>query len=88
MMDEGPQTPPRLSRDDDDGTVVERAFRSFGEGTLTHREQTVVSLVLRGHSTSSIAKVLGIGEGTVKSHRKAIHAKLGIASSRSSSACS
>jgi DNA-binding CsgD family transcriptional regulator len=52
--------------------VVEAAFRSFGEGKLTRREQTVVSLVLRGHSTSSIAKVLGIGEGTVKSHRKAI----------------
>jgi DNA-binding CsgD family transcriptional regulator len=78
--DEGPQTPPRLNRDEDEGTVVEEAFRSFGEGMLTRREQTVVSLVLRGHSTLSIAKVLGIGEGTVKSHRKAIHAKLGIAS--------
>ena len=78
--DEGPQTPPRLSLDGDDGTVVEAAFRSFGGGILTRREQTVVSLILRGHSTASIAKVLGIGEGTVKSHRKAIHAKLGIAS--------
>lgn len=78
--DVGPATPARLAADADDGTVVEAAFRSFGGGILTKREQTVVSLVLRGHSTASIAAVLGIGEGTVKSHRKAIHTKLGIAS--------
>ena len=78
--DMGPETPARLAEDADDGTVVEAAFRSFGGGILTKREQTVVSLVLRGHSTGSIAAVLGISEGTVKSHRKAIHLKLGIAS--------
>ena len=33
--DEGPQTPPRLRRDEDEGTVVEEAFRSFGEGMLS-----------------------------------------------------
>lgn len=68
------------SPDDDGQSTLERAFRSFGAGTLTLREQMVVSLMLRGHSTLSTASVLGISEGTVKNHRKAIYARLGISS--------
>ncbi|MCF4167155.1 LuxR C-terminal-related transcriptional regulator [Zavarzinia compransoris] len=63
-----------------DGALLERAFSSFRPGTLTAREQTIVSLVLRGHSSLSIARLLDIAEGTVKNHRKHIHAKLGISS--------
>ena len=38
----------------------------------------IVSLILRGHSSLSISHLLDIAEGTVKNHRKHIHAKLGI----------
>lgn len=60
--------------------LLERAFRTFRAGQLTAREQEVISLVLRGHSSLSIARNLEIAEGTVKIHRKNIHAKLGISS--------
>lgn len=59
---------------------VESAFRTFARDTLSPREQAIVSLVLRGHSSTSIGLVLGIAEGTVKNHRKHIHFKLGISS--------
>ncbi len=50
------------------------------DGLLTPREIEITSLILRGHSTMSIAERLGIVEGTVKIHRKNIYHKLGIAS--------
>ena len=59
---------------------VERAFATFVPSRLTRREQTIVSLVLRGHSSMSIGRILGIAEGTVKIHRKNIYAKLDISS--------
>jgi DNA-binding CsgD family transcriptional regulator len=62
------------------GAVMERAFESFGADKLSAREQMIVQMVLRGHSTVSIASTLGIADGTVKNHRKSIYAKLGIAS--------
>lgn len=62
------------------GSGLERAFEQFAEGCLSPREQHIVQLVLRGHSTHSIADQLGIAEGTVKNHRKSIYAKLGISS--------
>lgn len=65
---------------DSGGGTIERAFSSFLPSALTPREQTIVSLVLRGHSSLSIARNLSIAEGTVKIHRKHIHAKLGISS--------
>ncbi|SDH49204.1 helix-turn-helix transcriptional regulator [Roseospirillum parvum] len=52
----------------------------FGDGLLSEREQEVAGLILMGHSTLSISHRLAISEGTVKAHRKHIHAKLGIAS--------
>jgi len=55
-------------------------FESFARDRLSHRERAVVRLVLEGHSTPSIALTLGIAEGTVKNHRKNIHARLGISS--------
>ncbi|WP_149740467.1 LuxR C-terminal-related transcriptional regulator [Rhizobium sp. RU20A] len=50
------------------------------DGLLTPREIEITSLILRGHSTMSIAEQLGIVEGTVKIHRKNIYHKLGISS--------
>lgn len=59
---------------------LETAFRTFAADLLSPREQHIVSLILRGHSSGSIGLVLGISEGTVKNHRKHIHLKLGISS--------
>lgn len=72
---DAPRSPP--PRDDD---AIEEAFLTFGAPHLSTREQGIVRLVLRGHSSASIALVLGIAEGTVKNHRKHIHAKLGVSS--------
>ncbi len=44
--------------------------------SLTLREREIVTLVLRGHSTESIAMQLGISPGTVKIHRKNIYRKM------------
>jgi DNA-binding CsgD family transcriptional regulator len=73
----GPQPAPQPT---DEAEDMEAAFRSFGSDLLSSREQMIVSLVLRGHSSSSIGLVLKIAEGTVKNHRKHIHAKLGVSS--------
>ena len=54
-----------------------RAWEGLG---LTAREGQVVEHVLQGHSTESIARVLGIATGTVKVHRRNIHKTLGIRS--------
>lgn len=43
---------------------------------LTLREREIVTMVLRGHSTESIAMQLAISPGTVKIHRKNIYRKL------------
>lgn len=59
---------------------LDDTFRTFGRSLLSPREREVMGLVLRGHSSDSISKVLGIAAGTVKVHRKNIYAKLGIAS--------
>lgn len=58
--------------------AIEPVLVRFLPGLLSPRERSVVELVLRGHSSASIGVRLGISEGTVKNHRKHIHAKLGI----------
>jgi DNA-binding CsgD family transcriptional regulator len=63
-----------------DGDQLEVAFASFESRSLSPREQHIVSLILRGHSSKSIGSQLGIAEGTVKNHRKHIYAKLAISS--------
>ena len=59
---------------------IDDTFRNFGRSLLSPREREVAGLVLRGHSSESTAKTLGIAPGTVKVHRKNIYAKLGIVS--------
>lgn len=44
--------------------------------SLTQREREIVTMVLRGHSTESIAMQLAISPGTVKIHRKNIYRKM------------
>jgi DNA-binding CsgD family transcriptional regulator len=62
------------------GDMMQAAFERFGAGILSQREQFIVQMILRGHSTHSIAANLGIAEGTVKNHRKSIYSKLRIVS--------
>jgi len=61
-------------------SIVQAAFQTFGRSVLTPRECEVVGLVLRGHSSESISRQLGIAPGTVRIHRRNIYAKLGISS--------
>ena len=77
-----------LSSPDDDrsaagSTVHERltnCFENFGEGLLTDRERQITQLLLRGHSTKSVARELGIAPGTVMVHKRNLFAKLSITS--------
>ena len=47
---------------------------------LTEREREIVALMLKGHSSKSIARDLDIAVGTVKNHRKNVYRKLSITS--------
>lgn len=60
-------------------TTTDDAFQAFGGKLLSPRERQLAQLLLRGHSTVSVALQLGISPTTVKTHRKNLYAKLGIA---------
>ncbi len=45
---------------------------------LTAREIDTVELMLKGHSTKSVARVLNIDDGTVSNHKRNIYQKLNI----------
>lgn len=62
------------------GTVRAAAAASIGNPALTRRENEIVCLILKGHSTLSIAAVLNLSPNTVKVHRRQIYAKLRISS--------
>ena len=51
-----------------------------GFQTLSVREREIVSMILQGHSTESVALRLDISPGTVKVHRKNIYRKLKVSS--------
>jgi DNA-binding CsgD family transcriptional regulator len=55
-------------------------FESFGGPQLSLREHQIVSFILQGHSTESIARQLDLSPGTVKVHRRNVYRKLGISS--------
>jgi LuxR family maltose regulon positive regulatory protein len=52
--------------------------RDTERGSLSSREGEIVDLIARGQSNKEIAKTLGIGVETVKSHVKNIFMKLGV----------
>jgi DNA-binding CsgD family transcriptional regulator len=54
-------------------------LQSQNIGRLSPREREIGQLLLQGHSTVSITLRLGISATTVKTHRKNLYAKLGIA---------
>jgi DNA-binding CsgD family transcriptional regulator len=51
-------------------------IRSMPPGGLTNRETDTVELMLKGHSTKSLARELGIDDGTAANHKRNIYAKL------------
>lgn len=57
-----------------------RCFDRFGAGVLTEREREITQLLLRGHSTKSVARELEIAPGTVMVHKRNLFSKLGIGS--------
>ncbi len=59
---------------------IDSALDEMATGRLTRREIEITALILRGHSTSSIADLLAISGGTVKIHRRNIYQKLQISS--------
>lgn len=63
------------------GLHVEAAMRRFGSSCLSDREAEVARLILQGHSSKVIARLLGNSPETVKVFRKRIHTKLGLATS-------
>jgi DNA-binding NarL/FixJ family response regulator len=57
--------------------VADLLLDSLVQAVPTARELDVLQLIARGLSNKDIGRLLGIGEGTVKTHVKAILAKLG-----------
>jgi len=68
------------ARDRDMHQRLTECFENFGEKVLTQREREITQLLLRGHSSKSIARELGIAPGTVMVHKRNLFAKLGITS--------
>lgn len=62
------------------GLHIEAAHRHFGSSRLSEREAEIVRLILKGHSSKAIARMLGNSPETVKVHRKRVYTKLGLGS--------
>jgi DNA-binding NarL/FixJ family response regulator len=58
-------------------SVADRLLDTLTQASPTARELDVLQHVARGLSNKDIGRLLGIGEGTVKTHVKAILVKLG-----------
>jgi DNA-binding NarL/FixJ family response regulator len=63
-----------LARDKDD---CDPRTNYFG---LTHRELTVLQLIVRGDTNGAIARALGVSENTIKHHVTSIFGKTGVSS--------
>lgn len=64
---------PAIARQD-----IETAMARFGADELTDRERQIAILILKGHSSKSIADRIGVSPGTVKIHRRNFYRKLNI----------
>ncbi|MEM9845614.1 MAG: helix-turn-helix transcriptional regulator, partial [Pseudomonadota bacterium] len=73
-------TPERNTSAPQIGRHIERAVDAFGRSVLSTREAQTLQLILRGHSSKSIARILGNSPETVRAHRKRVYAKLGVTS--------
>ena len=61
-------------------TWLEASVHNFGRHELTEREHAVLQLMLRGHSSKSCARELGMAPATERVHRRNIYTKLNISS--------
>jgi DNA-binding CsgD family transcriptional regulator len=61
-----------------DQVTVDNPRRFGNQPRITPRELAVLRLVSLGMGTTGIAKLLGIGEETVRSHLKKVQVKLGV----------
>lgn len=69
----GAESPPPAA-----GFDLRDKVRGMQPGALTPREVDTVELMLKGHSTKSMARVLDIDAGTVANHKRHIYAKLDV----------
>ena len=65
---------------DDVHERLTECFENFGRALLTNRERQISQLLLRGHSSKSVARELKIAPGTVMVHKRNLFGKLGISS--------
>ncbi len=63
-----------------DAEHVRFTMEHFGAEVLTSREREIAALILKGHSSKSVARVIDVSPGTVKIHRKNIYRKLSVSS--------
>lgn len=68
----------RLVSADAAGANAVVALEEFAGGVLSARERQIMTMILQGHSTQSLAHHLDISPGTVKIHRKNVYRKLNI----------
>lgn len=67
-------------------SVPEPGRRQIFPPALSHRENTILALVARGHTNAQIAARLFLAESTVKSHLRSVFAKLGVSSRQEAAA--
>lgn len=70
---------PRRAQEGRKASPLDRLLEDFGKGQLSPREREVAQMILKGHSSESIARNLGISIATVKTHRQNLYARLGLA---------
>lgn len=56
---------------------IDPAAENGGDSSLTRRQRQILQLIADGHSTSIAAKRLGLSTETVRTHTKAVLARLG-----------
>ncbi|WP_457578203.1 helix-turn-helix transcriptional regulator [Ensifer adhaerens] len=70
----------RVSKCDGRSFPFAGLLADFGKGQLSPRECDVAHMILKGHSSESIGRNLGISITTVKTHRQNLYARLGLSS--------
>lgn len=63
-----------------DAGHLEDRFAELFTDRLTSTQRLIVRMILRGHSSASIAANLAVSEGTIKVHRSNIYKRLSISS--------
>lgn len=61
----------------DSETFVDPAANGNGRAALTRRQRQILQLIADGHSTTQVAKRLGLSSETVRTHTKAALSRLG-----------